>query len=751
MAPDTNITVGSETVEIVLHDQDQPVCWTPAEGEETLKLLDHLNFSDNDRETVKREAVAVLAQCVPPTIATGAETGLVIGYIQSGKTTSFTTVAALARDNGYRLIIVIAGITINLFSQSNERLEKDLRLKQRMDRHWQFLQNPRARSDIKQQIATALQRNAALPGTTPKTVLITVMKNGTHLTNLIKLLSDLPLAGVPTLVIDDEADQASLNNLVNKEKESPTYRRIVQIRQLLPHHTFLQYTATPQAPLLINIIDMLSPNFAALLTPGPTYTGGKIFFEKDLRLIRRIRAGEIPSKDQELTEPPDSLLEAMRIFFLGVAAGVRSGEEGKNRSMMVHPSKETMQHANYGQWVRSIQQHWASTLQMPEANLDRKELIEDFKQAYDDLFGTVENLPSFDDLLVYLPSAVNDTIVTTVNAAAGQTPQPDWRQIYAHIVVGGEVLNRGYTIEGLTVTYMPRSKGVGNADTIQQRARWFGYKAGYLGYCRVYLTDEQRKLYEDYVSHEEDVRNQLRKHAETGKPLREWRRVLELTPDLKPTRHNVLANEYIRGNYSSDWFEQCAPHDSFAAIEFNRNLVDEFFAKLSFEPDKEHPSQTSMQEHLVASNIGLELAYREFLTKFMMTRPEDSHRFQGLLLQLRKYLEQPLDGKCYCTIYQMSKGQSRRRTVNENTNEISLLQGRSSAKTGEHYLGDRQIRDNQGVTIQVHRLIILNKDKEVITADVPTIAVSLPQEMSTGWIVQTDKKASKKFARIRWE
>ncbi|MFL5627193.1 MAG: alpha-1,4 polygalactosaminidase, partial [Ktedonobacteraceae bacterium] len=136
MTRESNITMSSETVEIILREQDQMAGWIPSLGEETLQLLDHLKFAENDRETVKREAVAVLTQCVPSTRASGTDTGLVIGYIQSGKTTSFTTVTALARDNGYRLIIVITGITNNLFKQSNERLEEDLHLKSYTDRTW---------------------------------------------------------------------------------------------------------------------------------------------------------------------------------------------------------------------------------------------------------------------------------------------------------------------------------------------------------------------------------------------------------------------------------------------------------------------------------------------------------------------------------------------------------------------------------------------------------------------------------------
>src|SRR3990172_2769554 len=150
---------------------------------------------------------------------------------------------------------------------------------------------------------------------------ITVMKNHTRLRNLTQVLQRLPLRGVPALVIDDEADQAGLNTQVQQGQQSTTYRRLLDLRKCLPSHVYLGYTATPQAPLLINIIDVLSPRFAEVLTPGPDYVGGQEFFVQHPGLVQAIPPGEIITRNNPLAEPPDSLLEAMRIFFLGVASG----------------------------------------------------------------------------------------------------------------------------------------------------------------------------------------------------------------------------------------------------------------------------------------------------------------------------------------------------------------------------------------------------------------------------------------------
>src|SRR6188472_798621 len=114
-----------ETIEIVRSDVDS---WNVVVGEETNALVRELGLPQNTAVTVRDEAASVLRRCVPPATAAGQETGLVVGYIQSGKTMSFTTVAALARDNGYAIVIVIAGTSVPLTDQSRQRLRRDLRI-----------------------------------------------------------------------------------------------------------------------------------------------------------------------------------------------------------------------------------------------------------------------------------------------------------------------------------------------------------------------------------------------------------------------------------------------------------------------------------------------------------------------------------------------------------------------------------------------------------------------------------------------
>lgn len=721
----------TETIEIV-PDDDARVRWQPVVGNETQAFLQSLRLPSGDtegRDRLLNEAWGVVARCAPPNVDER-ETGLVIGYVQSGKTTSFTTVAALARDNGFRLLIICTGLTVSLFKQSAERLRRDLRLDERSDRNWVLMENPRAIPENQQMIETALDAG--------RSVLLPVMKNGRHLDNLGNLLAQLPLAKTAALIIDDEADQASLNNDIRRGSESATYRRILRLRDLVPRHTFLQYTATPQALLLINLIDTLSPAFAQVLSPGTAYTGGRVFFEENMELIREIPPSDIPSATNVLSGAPPSLLEALRVFWIGVATGLAEGGSG-NRSMMIHPSQQTQPHADYHQWVRSVQSLWTGLLEAPASDPDRQDLVKSFGEAHADLAATVDELPQFDAIEPRLRDAIKQTIVSQVNAARGRTPPVDWRQFYSHIVVGGEVLNRGVTVEGLTVTYMVRGPGTGQADTIQQRARWFGYKADYLGYCRVYLSGQMRSLYAAYVDHESNLRQQVEQHAQTGEDLRRWRRAFFLDPQLRPTRDQVIDLQPLRGAFSDEWFEPAAPQDPKEAVQTNQQVVSTFLSTLQgrFEEDEGDARRTPPQIHLVAGGVSLQSTYQELLTQVWFGNSRDSTRFAGLLLQVGRYLETAPEA--VCTVYQMSHGRLRDRSINTAREIPTLFQGANyddSARPRQTvYPGDREIRINGELNIQIHMLEV-KEGATVVATRVPAIAVWVPQTMAAAWVVQ---------------
>lgn len=304
--------------------------WEPTAGVEVTALMQRKGFDDAASAKVVSEAGRILSMCLPPTARNEDRAGLVIGYVQSGKTLSFTTVTALARDNRYRLVIVLAGTKTNLLDQNEERLTGDLGILEERGKFWRVLVNPRSDVDKIEEVQATLDlwdRYKDRPERC-RTLLVVVMKNAARLGQLKTLLSKCKLGSTCALVIDDEGDQAGLNTKTRQNDESPTYASILKLRNVLPAHTYLQYTATPQAPLLISRIDRLSPAFAELLKPGDGYVGGKHLFSEGSPFVELIPAGDLPDAWSLDDGPPPSLQKAMRLFFIGVAAGVIAGREG---------------------------------------------------------------------------------------------------------------------------------------------------------------------------------------------------------------------------------------------------------------------------------------------------------------------------------------------------------------------------------------------------------------------------------------
>jgi len=314
--------------------------WSPIVGETTERLLTkQLGDNEEAKEILKRESYEILKLCGDPKLKNYSSTGLVVGYIQSGKTFSFTTVTALAKDNNYKLIIILAGTTKVLHDQTNDRINKDLESK--TYKEWSILKiNDKSKiPEYIQKIDMTLdwRRRDDVPKSYQKTLVLTVMKNHDNLSILNSVLEDINLDSMATLIIDDESDQASLNTMAYQnslssdeyEEFSTTYQRIINLKKLIPNHTFLQYTATPQANMFIDIDDELSPEFIYVLTPGKEYTGGKVFFSEENSYLIKVLDDEdlVSSADNMPPSAPESLYEAMRIFFIGVAEGQIRNEE----------------------------------------------------------------------------------------------------------------------------------------------------------------------------------------------------------------------------------------------------------------------------------------------------------------------------------------------------------------------------------------------------------------------------------------
>lgn len=707
--------------------------WMPKVNGELDELVEELKITQDEKKDLRERTVAILGNCLPPSVDEGSLTGLVIGRVQSGKTMSFTALTSLARDNMYQMIVIITGTTTSLSDQSVNRLKRDLRLSSRNGLKWFFGVNPRKNQASNIQSKLDLWKDSQTADHFKQTLLLAVSKNHRHILNLNQLLAELDLKGVSTIIIDDEADQASLNSKVRRQDQSTTYLRILEMRRLIPAHTYVQYTATPQAPLLINKIDVLSPRFVELIEPGKDYIGGEEFFQTGFQqYLVEIPANELPTAWQD-TSPPPSLERSLRMFLIGACDQICQKEPEK-RSMMIHPSMERAPHEVYHRWVKNLRDNWSRILQ--KNGKDKDAFIKEFKADYDNLKQTAPDLAVFDKLIANLSQVLKIVQLEEVNARTGKTPTVEWSNALFHILVGGQAMDRGFTVEGLTVTYMPRPSGVGNADTIQQRARFFGYKRKYLGICRIFLEAGVQDSFIQYVHHEGDLRTRLAEHKKTKKPLTDWKRHFFLDSNLTPTRTSVLDIDYARGNLEETWVTQNYPASGGdEVVQFNRDLVELWKKHLNFEEFEGHRRRTKEQVHSIGS-VALSELYEKFLVLYKMGDASDSQQFTGMLLQLKaKLTDNP--GLAAHLVVMSPASRSREREVATNGKVKKLFQGANyDRKTREEiYPGDSHIRIDSEVTVQIHNLD-LKVNGRIQTANVPTISVWMPDGFGNAWLVE---------------
>lgn len=693
--------------------------WRPDAGHACQALARELakqeDLSVESFEDLKRSALRILSQASPPNgVSSVQRTGIVVGRVQSGKTMSMTAVAALAHDNGYRIVIVLAGVTKILMGQSRDRFADHLRPEASFEQRWWMTdsETPASLSRELHKLHTFVEqwRNPDLEEGEKPTLFITVMKNHAHLKRLATLLERVDLKGIPALIIDDEADQAGLNTMAKKKNRvSSTHRYIAGVRAQLPHHTYLQYTATPQAPLLISLIDMLSPEFAVVLEPGPGYAGGNEFFGQGSKLVNTLPSAELFDPGEPPMQPPDGLVEAIAEFYVGVAAFAVEDRLGP-WSMLIHPSQLQDDHHQYVRWVEQIQKEWASELMLAEDDPDRVELMDLFHEAHLRLRETDASLPAFADVTPWLRRIIAQTSVTELNSESGN--EVPWKKSQIHVLVGGEKLNRGFTIKGLTVTYMPRNAGGWNADTIQQRARFFGYKGKYLERCRAYLHPDVLAAYQAYVEHEEHIRQQLREWD--GKPLKAWKRAFFLDARLRPTRGNVLRDPFYRVKTEATWLLQLQPHDA-AIKEGNTKLVDGVLAGLTW--------RTFEKRHQ-AAEVPLKTVLEELLVEHRVVGHHDIKWMYAARVMLQDLLEREPGAEVL--VLKMDKGNRRTRSTTDDEKIKQLQQGRDKTNFGD-YPGDRSMRDKARVTLQIHRLAVKQDNAKV---DATALALYIPMKAS---------------------
>lgn len=603
--------------------------------------------------------------------------GLVVGSVQSGKTSNFNAVVNSSIDVGYKLIIVLSGIMEDLRRQTQIRTEKEVEGK--MIAQDKFIGVGEIASfgqlgqftDVNQVIIptstqndfnrTMQQAHFSLNNTN----ILICKKNTSVLQNLLLWLNEYLLENndkhnIPFLIIDDEADNASINNLGHKgvDYANKINGHIRALLALFNRKTYIGYTATPFANILqdwnkkpekkwivkdtrnnceleFDLEGNLFPDdFIELLIPPSNYIGPKNFFEtriEDIKKIDPLLAEPLndyinffPERVEELSDGslvgvkkynnktefdnddnakirfdsfqnyraitraskkddgitganrnktdqlfphslPNSLDEAIKCFVLSIAIRLSRRPE-LIQSKLFHPHNTMLIHiSRFSNWQ-------CRTKQLIEQNITslKASLNHDTLTSEDSIFKEFERIwikyfaDSINNIKEYLPDNYEDEYLTRktflevrdllVSAISGievkavNTVEKDVLDYESgekkYIVIGGNKLSRGFTLEGLTINYFIRNTNY--ADTLLQMGRWFGYRPGYLDCCKLFTTSDSFEKFDQVTWTIEELEEEFRKLSRDKKKPKDYAtKVLTHPGTLQITRPAILKNTIV--------------------------------------------------------------------------------------------------------------------------------------------------------------------------------------------------------------
>lgn len=497
--------------------------------------LEHEGRSKIEIEEVLDSSSTILGLLDPPASQVAfSSRGLVLGYVQSGKTTNFIATAAQAADSGYRLIVVLSGVTNNLRKQTQDRLERSLTGTNPNNWHWL--------TSLDADFNESKNANQLLspPG---NRVIAVIKKNNSRLKSLKKWLNSAPLLtrqGLPVLFIDDEADQATINSAKVAHRQTAINKTLTEIldTKFLPRHAYLGYTATPFANILSDARteqQLFPRDFIYPLKRPENYFGAEQLFgrnplaeeEQEISQGRNIvisvsskdrsQLGKLANTNSVVTEPtlPNSLLEAIKWFIVSTAARRCRSKKNKFSTMLIHTSGRIYAHQDMKTLVEKQLNSWKK---LPPNEISR--LFEDCWDS-EKSRGTIdgdEQLPKFIEIESLVSKVLDELKLIVDNSRSDDRLVYDFgreEESVPFIVVGGNTLARGLTLEGLICSYFMRTSSY--YDSLLQMGRWFGYRVGYDDLQRIWMQDDLIPMFRDLALVEEEVRSQITELAKEGR------------------------------------------------------------------------------------------------------------------------------------------------------------------------------------------------------------------------------------------
>lgn len=682
------------------------------------------NYETNQQKSTLDNAVRIYNKLPNPDNSIKSNVGIVVGRVQSGKTANVITLSALALDNGHRLVVLFLSDTNNLLTQNTERFVKN----------FENIDNVEVVKKSKDGDFDAILDVPTLESLYDDggNLVICSLKHAKHIQEITDLISKTPYKDDYTLIIDDEGDDIGLNtaafdekfvedskgNLIEEERTA-TNGAIIGLKKAFSKLGYISLTATPEANILLQDFQQLAPDYCVTMEPNPGYTG-LLAFHSD----SSDRVVEVDDYCDLLENNglPESFEEAFTFFIAGCILR-KKREAGKKfkHSMMVHPCSKIENHEivfkKVELYVNKIRYDLGRNNQSAEMFIrlvmDKcKELSPNSSVKPKDILSTIKKTKLH---LVNCAQAGND-----LNKAMKLMPY--------HIVIGGNMLDRGITIEGLAVSYMIRMAKKGQADTLLQRARWFGYKQSYIDLCRVYMPKELKQQFSNIIEIEESVWQFLYDCDHNNLSPKSLSPLLQLPQGMKIASDSKA--KYITTNLISLTKAQSIIVHDHQKNNDNLNLIKNIIWAdnnvVAFSTNQKHRKKTIKADE-----------FRTFVNAFNFSEEDDTMNSDYLLKLLDRLEANEVD------IWDMRYETGEKRSTTDYRIK-ALLQGYSEGKSPndpDYYIGDRNLRTNN-LSIQIHHVILKNDIEDQYKAGdkVIVLAAILPNGYVGGYAA---KKISK--------
>ena len=648
--------------------------------------------------------------------------GLLVGKVQSGKTSTFSACISEAFNNNYDIAIVLSGRDNVLNKQTFDRLKatftkSDFSTGVNVYQIKEIIASKDNKTFIDELHKSIINRK--------KTIFVS-LKNQ-QIEKLIELLSVPIFKKIKFLVVDDEGDLASFNTSDEKSSESYTYSAIKRmITQFAENVTFISVTATPQAHILLSQHDAIKPDYIFTIDPGEAYMGLNDFFGRDYdKYIIEVSNDEKNAIENERESTPESFKQAILHYLTAACLFHIENKKIQKTAMLVHTAKEIVRHNMIADKINAYKKSLERFLALTDSS-EANKIISNIKSIFNSYKSNLE----WDDSFIKL--FIKHLQYTSINVVNSEIDDPLYKDTPNNIVVGSAMIERGVTFNNLLTTYITnRAEDAIAIDTALQRGRWFGYRRNYAHLMRIFMLKHLfNNFRQQILEHDNYLWNTLIEAEEKGLPFSQIEKRLLISSDDLIATHKVKHNRIIFNRfYAKNVLQRDAEERKYCETIFNQ-LVD----------------SNNLEDIQVGTGNVFRMLNNITVDQFneLFALPENNALIQSALNMPQNYWEifqkeilPKFENKITVAIMDnnLAISKIRKRTINED-GQIELFQPKNT--TGNKYVGDKdwnkvdEFRDN--IIFQIHNVYI-----EATHRLQKFIALILPTKIVTDYVSSEPK------------